>query len=729
MKQVTQHNRTGEIQVYNVPPPILKAGYVLVRTRYSVISAGTERASVASHQSSLLERTRKNPDLVKAVFEQLRQYGLVATYKRVQGRLNAVMAMGYSAAGTVVAKGIGVEEFNPGDRVACAGAGYANHAEYILVPKNLCTKVPEKITLEEAAYTTIGSIAMQGVRQATVTLGETVAVIGLGLIGQITVQLLKANGCAVAGIDLDEKAATLAKSSGADVVLHRQHDDVNKVVHAMTGGIGADAVIIAAAGKSNDPVRLAGEICRERGRVVLVGDVGLSLPRGPYYAKELEFRMSRSYGPGRYDPSYEEAGHDYPAGYVRWTENRNMQEFLRLLAECKVDVRKLTTHRFPVDDAKSAYELVSGKSDGGKRAVGVVLDYGESQRDATVQKELARDAVGTSPNSLNIGFIGAGSFAQSLLLPSLRSFAGANMTAVCNANGLTATNSARQFGFKLSTTDADEIFGNARIGTVFIATRHNLHASMVEAALKSGKNIFVEKPLALNEGELESIVQLYRKSAKKGRKVLLVGFNRRFAPFIVQAKEFFRNALEPFVIQYRINAGRLSRSHWTRDPLEGGGRIVGEVCHFVDLIQYLSCSKPTQVMAVPLGRHGYGSQDDDSVSITIRFENGSVGTINYLANGDSSVPKEHIEIFSTGRTAVIDNFKALYLYQQGAVKRFRRFAIDKGHKDEVHRFLSVVRDGGSSPIEFESIVTATRATFAIQRSLELGIPVQISERL
>jgi predicted dehydrogenase/threonine dehydrogenase-like Zn-dependent dehydrogenase len=728
MKQVTQNNRTGEIKVYNVPPPIVKAGYVLVRTRYSVISAGTERASVASHKTSLLERSRKNPELAKMIFEQLRQYGLITTYKRVQGRLNALISMGYSAAGTVVAAGAGVEEFRPGDRVACAGAGHANHAEYILVPKNLCAKVPEKVALEEAAYTTVGSIALQGVRQAAMTLGETAIVIGLGLIGQITVQLLKANGCAVAGIDLDAKIAKLAKSSGADLVLHRHHDDVKKVVNALTGGIGADAVIITAASKSNDPVQLAGEICRERGRVILVGDVGLHLPRGPYYAKELEFRMSRSYGPGRYDPSYEEKGHDYPVGYVRWTENRNMQEFLRLLAECKIDVRKLTTHRFSIDDAEAAYDLVSGKSNAEKRAVGIVLEYGEEQREEAAKKEVTRNLIEASKSPLNIGFIGAGTFAQSLLLPSIRSFAGARLTSVCNANGLSAMNIARQFGFQFATTNVEEVFGNSNIGTIFIATRHNLHASLVEAALRSGKNVFVEKPLALSEGELENIIQLYRKSGKKNRKILLVGFNRRFAPFVLQAKEFFSNAIEPFVVQYRINAGRIPRTHWTRDPLEGGGRIIGEVCHFVDLIQDLSSSVPVQVLAVPLGRQGYISQDDDSVCVTIRFENGSVGTINYLANGDSSVPKEHIEIFSTGRTAIIDNFKTLTLYQQGAVKRFRRFSIDKGHRDEVHRFLSVVRDGGSSPIEFESVVAATRTTFAIQRSLDLGIPVQIDSR-
>lgn len=725
MKQVTQHNRTGEVKVYNVPPPILKPGYILVRTRYSVISAGTERASLESRKSSLLDRSRKNPQLVKIIFEQLKQYGLVSTYKRVHGRLNAVMPMGYSAAGTVVAAGIGVEEFKPGDRVACAGAGYANHAEYILIPKNLCASVPENITLEEAAYATIGSIAMQGVRQASMTLGETAVVIGLGLIGQITVQLLKANGCAVAGIDLDAKAAKLAKSSGADIVLHRTNDDVRKVVDAFTGGIGADAVIITAASKSNDPVQLAGEICRERGRVVLVGDVGLSLPRGPYYAKELEFRLSRSYGPGRYDPSYEEGGNDYPVGYVRWTENRNMQEFLRLLAEGKVDVQKLTTHRFPIDDAAAAYAYVSGKRDAEKRVVGVVLDYGEAQHVEEKRREVTADSAETSPHALNIGFIGAGSFAQSMLLPSVRSFVGATLSGVCNANGLNAMNIARQFGFQFATTSAEEIFGSDRIGTVFIATRHNLHASMVEAALKSGKNVFVEKPLAVNERELEDIIQLYRKSAKKNRRILFVGFNRRFAPFVVQVGEFFRNAIEPFVVQYRINAGRIPKTHWTRDPAEGGGRIIGEVCHFVDLIQYLSRSAPVQVLAVPLGKQGYVSQDDDSVCVTIRFDNGSVGTINYLANGDPSVPKEHIEIFSTGRTAVIDNFKTLELYHQGSRKRVRQLAIDKGHKEEIRQFLSAVRDGGQSPIEFESIVAATRTTFAIQRSLELGIPVHV----
>ena len=726
MKQVTQHNKTGEIKIAHVPIPAMKAGHVLVRTQYSVISAGTERASVESRKSSLIDRAKQNPELIKLIIEQVKQYGLIPTYKRIRGRLDSYSTMGYSAAGTVVAIGSDVEEFRPGDRVACAGAGYASHAEYILIPKNLCASIPNGVSTEEAAYTTIGSIALQGVRQASATIGEIVIVIGLGLIGQITVQLLKANGCAVVGIDMDPQAVILAKSTGADIALNRTSNDVKKVVNAYTKGVGADAVIITAATKSEDPVKLAGELCRERGRVILVGDVGLKIPRGSYYAKELDFRMSRSYGPGRYDPFYEEGGRDYPIGFVRWTENRNMQEFLRLLDEGKIDVEKLTTHRFKIDDAKTAYSLVVGKKGQiRKRSVGVIIEYKEDANEQLTRIEIRSASFKTSKDSLNVGFIGAGSFAQASLLPPVQSYKGIKLIGVCTGDGISAKDIANQYGFRFATTSADDIFNDDAIGTVFIATRHNLHASMVEKAIKAGKHVFVEKPLAMDEEELKKVTQAYYKSMKKEPLILMVGFNRRFAPQILQMMGFFKNAIGPVVINYRVNAGLVPRTHWTRDHLEGGGRIIGEVCHFVDLIQYLVNSTPVQVFAVSLGKEGDGSQDDDSISVTIKFKNGSIGTINYLANGDSSVPKEYIEIFSTGRVAIIDNFKTLQLYQCGSMEKFQRATIDKGHREEVYRFLSAIRDGKESPIDFNDLVIATCTTFAIHKSLELGIPISL----
>ncbi len=738
MKQVTQDTRSGEIRVEDIPVPALKPGFVLVRTLYSIISPGTEKATIGSKRSSLAGRAMKNPDLVRKVLEQVRQYGLLPTVQRVRARLNQRGALGYSLSGEVVAVGEQVREFSPGTIVACAGAGYASHAEYVLVPKNLCVNVPRGVEAEEAASTTIGAIALQGVRQANPTVGETIVVIGLGIVGQLTVQILKANGCVVVGVDLDPFHVRLARQCGADASLLRHSGDVAKVVRSMTRGVGADAVIITAATSSNDPVELAGELCREKGRVVLVGDVGLQLPRGPYYMKELDFRLSRSYGPGRYDPSYEEGGQDYPVGHVRWTEQRNMAEFLRLLEEKKVDLQKLITHRFRIEDARSAYALLTRKSSGRDRYVAVALDYGNPSLSAstglTSVITLKEEKRKPSPKALQIGFIGAGSFAQASLLPHIRKFKNVTLSGVSTGTGISASNAGKEFGFQFATTQYREILGKADIGTVFIASRHNLHAPMTIEALKAGKNVFVEKPLAIRIDDLREIVKSYQSaSGKKARArevqapILMVGFNRRFAPQTEHVKRFFENASGPFAVHYRVNAGLVPRSHWTQDPVEGGGRILGEVCHFVDLIQFLTDSVPVNVSAEPLIPGRGGMADDDSVVITMKMKNGSVGTISYLANGDPALGKEYIEVFSTGRTAVVEDFRVLTLYQQGKRRVFKRSSIDKGHGEEVRRFLTAVRDGSLSPIPFESLVTTTMATFKIVESLRLGVPVSMGE--
>jgi len=726
MKQVAQHNRSGAIRVLDVPAPTIRRGFVLVRTQVSVISAGTERASVESRQSSLVDRARKNPDLVAAVIEQVRQFGLVPTVRRVRGKLDSWSALGYSTAGTVIAVGDEVDQVRPGDRVACAGAGYANHAEFVLVPKNLCVRIPAGMDLEEAAYTTIGTIALQGVRQAMPTIGETVVVIGLGLIGQITVQLLKANGCAVIGIDLDPAAVALARKSGADAALHRSKDDVKKAVLQRTGGRGADAVIITAATRSDDPVQLAGDICRDKGRVVLVGDVGLKLPRGPYFAKELDFRLSRSYGPGRYDPRYEEQGHDYPLGFVRWTEQRNMAEFLRLAALRKLDLPLLTTHRFPIADAPSAYRLVAGTGKNRERFVGVLLQYPEVEADAPPMLAVcAPQPAGQRSNGGAIGFIGAGGFAQASLLPTLQAVRGVSLIGVCTANGLNTTNVARTFRFSYGTTDQRKIVDDPEIGTVFIATRHNLHAEAVVEALRAGKQVFVEKPLAMNDEELDRIIKTANAEGKKHGNSVMVGFNRRFAPLVLEMKEFFAEAAGPLALTYRINAGALPSTHWTRDPLEGGGRIIGEVCHFVDLMQHFAGAPPSAVNAVALGGGSRPAGDDDSVVITIRFEDGSVGTITYAANGDAGMPKEHLEVCSTGRSAVLNNFRMLTLYRQGTAIERKRATVDKGHHEELTRYMAAAMGGGPLPISFEESVAATRATFRVMDSLKLGTWVRV----
>jgi len=730
MKQVSQHVKSGAIVVEDVPAPAIKPGHLLVQTHYSVISPGTERTSVSARSGSLLSKARKNPDLVKKILQQVAQQGLVATYGRILSKLESYVSLGYSASGTVVAVGQGITDVSVGSAVACAGAGYASHAEYILVPRNLCTKIPRGVNFDEAAYTTIGSIALQGVRQAVPTLGETIAVIGLGLVGQLTVQLLKAHGCVVIGIDLDRHAVNLAKRSGADIAIGRSSADVKKVIESATRGKGADAVIITAGTTSSDPVQLAGEICREKGRVVLVGDVGLQLPRAPYYAKELDFKLSRSYGPGRYDPSYEENGNDYPFGYVRWTENRNMQEFLRLLSTREVDVQILTTHRFSVDEAGKAYGLISG----GKRSkrehyVGVLLDYEATHVRGdriTSRVDLHSAVTATHPSPLNIGFIGAGSFAQASLLPPLQTYPNLKLVGVCTANGLNAKSVAQNFGFQFASTNPKDVMDHEDIGTVFIATRHNLHVQYTIEALNRGKNVFVEKPLAVNDRELAELVSAYQASARsKKRSLLMVGFNRNFAPVTKSAKAFFAESTGPFVISYRINAGSLPLSHWTRDPIEGGGRIVGEVCHFIAFLQHFIAARPDRVFAESISIPGATNTDDDSTVISLRFGDGSVGTITYLANADSSVPKEYIELSSTGRTAIIDNFQHLRLYRNGKVVESGSKTIQKGHREEIDAFLTAVRDGKESPIRFESLVATTRITFKILEALRSGTPIRL----
>jgi len=709
--------KKGTMHVEDVPEPALKGGGVVVRNEFSLISSGTERSSVQKRKESMLSKVRSNPDMVKLVVQQMRQQGVLNVYKKVMTRLEAFAPLGYSSAGTVIGVAGDVDDFAVGDRVACGGSS-ANHAEVLFVPKNLCVKVPADVGLKEAAFTTVGAIALQGVRLAAPTLGETVAVIGLGLVGQLTVQILKAAGCSVIGIDLDARAVALAKSLGADAAFQRASNGLMTDILSQTHGSGVDAVIITAATKSSDPVQLAGALARDKGRVVLVGDVGITLPRAPYYMKELEFRISRSYGPGRYDKSYEEKGQDYPLGFVRWTERRNMEEFLRLVKSKKVNVEKLTTHTFPIAEALKAYATIEHGTR--ERCIGVLLEYPH-------EKKSAANSISVSPQreskgSLSIGFIGAGNFAQSSLIPFLDTKK-VILRGVCTSNGLNAKNVARKFGFESATTDPKEIYASNNIDTVFIATRHNLHASLCILALKNHKHVFVEKPLALNEKELADIIKAYETAKKQSHLRFMVGYNRRFSPSVRQAKAFLAGAAEPMLVNYRVNAGFLPKDHWTQDPAEGGGRIIGEVCHFIDTIQYITSAEPTSVFAQSLSLSGERSQSDN-VAITVRLSDGSVGVITYLANGDSSLSKERIEIFSGGKTAVIDNFKILEMYHGGTRKVHETSTIEKGHKAEVEEFINSVHLA-KDLIPFQSLVLTTRATFKIIESLESGLPVEL----
>jgi predicted dehydrogenase/threonine dehydrogenase-like Zn-dependent dehydrogenase len=713
MKQILQNTRSGEISVEDIPAPTLQPGRVLVRTAASLISAGTERTAVEDAKKNLLTRAKERPDAVKKVIDRVKSEGLAAAYSAVKAKLESSVALGYSASGVVTTVASDVTDIRPGDRVACAGTGYASHAEILSVPQNLCVRIPENVAFDEAAFGTLGAIALQGVRIAAPTLGESVVVIGLGLLGQIAVQLLKANGCRVFGIDLDESKFALALASGA--VKCSTPADSRALVYEWSRRRGADAVIITAGTSSNEPIEIAGEISRVKGRVVVVGLVKMDVPRAEYFSKELTLTVSMSYGPGRYDAEYEERGHDYPFSYVRWTEGRNIEAFLDLVASGSVDVKKLVTHRFPIDSGGDAYALISG--DTREPYLGILLEY-DRTRDITPTRR--RPPIAAS-GGIRVGLIGAGDYARAMLLPHFKSEK-AEFVAVATASGVTAKNVAAQFGFANTVSSVDEIIGNAGVNAVVIATRHDTHASYAAATLRAGKHVFVEKPLALNETELNDVIAAARGSAGS----LTVGFNRRFSPAAQAAKEFFSQFDGPLSMVYRINAGRIPREHWIHDPVQGGGRIIGEGCHFVDLLQFLTGSLPTRVFAESLVYRNAAAVDDDSVAATVKFADGSIGAITYLAEGDKALPKERVEVFGGGRSFVIDDFREIRAYSGGkeTVKKLGR--QDKGQRSEVAAFCGLVRQGGEALISLDELAATTRATFRIVESLRAACALAIA---
>ncbi len=707
------------MNIADVPAPAVGRGMILVKNYFSVISAGTEKTSVDSRKSSMLQRAKSQPDEVRKVVDEMRRNGFSKTYKRIMSKLDSSAALGYSTAGVVLAVEEGVQDIEVGDTVACAGAEYAVHSDMIAVPRNLVAKIPDGVSMETAAYTTIAAIALQGVRQAAPTLGETVVVIGLGLLGQFTVQFLKANGCVVVGIDVDPRAVELARQSGADAALHRHDDPVESVVQSVSGGHGADAVIITAGTSSNDPIELSGRITRERGRVVVVGAAPMNIPRGPYYMKEIDIRISRSYGPGRYDKDYEVEGLDYPISYVRWTENRNMQAYLQLAKEGRINTDLLTTHRFRIDEALDAYALIEGEKT--EPYVGIVIAYddlpeGELEQ-LTRTRPDAPPVISPKRSSLTVGFIGAGSFASGFLLPHLKEMTDVTLDMVCNRSGLTSSDMRNKFGFRRSTTDIRELLEDEQIGTVFIATRHGEHAPYTFEALRRGKHVFVEKPLALNEDELRPIEELLTMHPELAGKLhLMVGFNRRFSPLVTDMRAFFENSREPAIVHYYVNAGFLPKDHWTQHPTDGGGRIVGEVCHFVDTIQYLTGATPERLSAESLASGNEAVTNWDNVNITMRMDNGSLGIITYASNGDSSIPKERIVMSSGNATAIMDNFQSLVLARSGKQER-KRGAGDKGHRNEVIAFMDAIRNKRQEVIPLASLLATTRTTFGILDAL------------
>ncbi len=718
MKQILQNNKTGQMTVADVPTPTVQRGRVLVRAAASLISAGTEKMAVDEGKKSLLERARERPELVRQVIERAKNEGVVKTINAVRSKLGSSTALGYSAAGLVVAAGEDVTEFRAGMRVACAGAGYASHAEVLSVPKNLCVRLPDEVSFEEGAFGTLGAIALQGVRLAEPSLGEAVVVVGLGLLGQITVQLLKANGCRVYGLDLDPAKVSLARELGADDAAVSD-TDAKRAVLEWSRGRGADAVLITAATSSNQPVELAGEISRLKGRVVAVGMVGLDVPRNLYFKRELSLTVSMSYGPGRYDPEYEERGHDYPFAYVRWTENRNIEAFLDLLAAGRVNVARLVTHRFPVEEGERAYQLIGGETK--EPYLGILLRY-DTERELERRIEIkggtktGKSAAGVP----RVGMIGAGLYAQGMLLPNFKAV-GVSFRAIATASGVTARDIAEKYGFEYCASGADEILSDAEVNLIVVATRHNLHAELARRALEAGKHVFVEKPLALSDEELEGVLDAARDSA--GR--LMVGFNRRFSPLARAAREFFANRQSPLSITYRVNAGRLPRSHWLQDPVEGGGRIVGEVCHFVDLMHFLTGSVVTRVYAEAVNGRNEETVDEDSVFITLRFADGSNGSIAYLAEGDKAMPKERVEIFGEGKSFVLDDFRGATSYRNGREEITKPRQQDKGQADETRAVCDVVLKGGEAPIALDDLAATTRATFRLLESLRTGRAVEV----
>lgn len=711
-----QNRRTGELAVEETPPPALKPGGVLVRNAYSVISSGTERGKVATAKKSLIGKARERPEQFRKVMHSVRREGVINTYRKVMTRLEEPTPLGYSSAGIVVEVGERVDGFRIGDRVACGGGGYANHAQVVSVPRSLCVKVPEPVSLEHAAFTTLGAVALQGVRQAEVRLGEKVAVIGLGLIGLLTIQILRAAGCEVLAIDVEPERVELARELGAELAAVRGAEDIGRLVDRFTHGYGVDGVIITAGTRSNDPLILAGEMARDRGRVVLVGTTKLQFPRERYYEKELSLVLSRSYGPGRYDPNYEERALDYPIGYVRWTERRNMEAFIRLLSSKRVGLARLITHRFKIEDGREAYKVLTGE----EPSIAIVLEYEGAQGLEKSGLQTPRPGPSTRRERAVVGLIGAGSFAQSYLLPSLRGLP-VSLKGVATSTGLTAKWVAQRYGFSFCTSDYADILDDEEINTVFIATRHDLHSKLVIEALSRGKNVFCEKPLCLREKELAQVVQVVQSAS--GR--LMVGFNRRFAPLVGRLKSLMDGPNGPYVINYRVNAGPLPLDHWVRDPEQGGGRVVGETCHFVDLIQFLVSEKPTRVYAEQADSRSINIPGKDNVEIVLSFANGSIGNISYVALGDSEFPKERIEVFGGGKVGVIDDFRETVFWFEGRRRRLRSLRVDKGHRKEFQMFLHALAKGEPAPIPFEEIVSATLATFRILESLRKGVPVEI----
>lgn len=712
MKQLLQSMRDGKTMVVEVPTPVLRDGCILVQVEASLVSAGTERMLVDFAEKSLLGKARSRPDFVKQVLDKAKKEGVVSTAQAAFNRLDQPMPLGYSTAGVVVAVGKGISGVKPGDRVACAG-NHAVHAEYNLVPGNLFARVPAGVAPESAAFTTLGAIALHGFRLAEPQVGENIAVIGLGLLGLLAARIALAGGCRVFGTDLDPARVSLGKASGATCTIR---DNAEKTGRSFTGGKGFDAVLICADTSGDDAIRLAAELCRDRGKVISIGAVGLNLTRKQFYEKEITFLVSRSYGPGRYDPAFEEGGLDYPYAFVRWTETRNMSAFLELISGGKVEVKSLISHRFAIQDAPRAYQVITRKT--GEPFLGVVLTYPVESIDKSARVPFPERAA-AKQSQVKVGVLGAGNYAQAVFLPVIQKAGQADLKGIASASGATARHAAQRFGFGFAAADENEILADPEINAVVILTRHNEHARQSAAAIRNHKHVYCEKPLAIDLPGLEQV----RKAMKDAPEALLtVGFNRRFSPFALKIHEFLAGHAEPAMINYRVNAGFLPLTHWTQDAQVGGGRIIGEACHFVDLCTFLIGSLPESVIGQVLPDTGIYRQDN--AVITLTYADGSIANITYLANGDRSISKEVCEVFCEGKVARLDDFRTLELTQKEKMRKFHA-PQDKGHRSAWLTFLDSIQKGGTPPIPYEEIWSTHLAVYGAVESIQTGARMKL----
>jgi predicted dehydrogenase len=712
MKQILQNLRDGSTQLSDIPSPRAGRGQLLIRTARTLVSAGTERMLVDFGKANPIEKARQQPEKVRMVVDKARTDGLMPTLEAVRNKLDQPLPMGYCNVGGVQELGAGAAGFAVGDRVASNG----KHAEVVTVPVNLCARVPDGVSDDEAAFTVLGAIALQGIRLVQPTLGEAVVVTGLGLIGLVTVQLLRAHGCRVLGLDFDESRLALARTMGAQTVSLRTAADPVAVATTFSRGRGVDAVIITANTKSNEPVHQAAQMSRKRGRIVLVGVTGLELSRADFFEKELTFQVSCSYGPGRYDPSYEEGGQDYPVGFVRWTEQRNFEAVLDMMADGRLDVKPLITHRFPISDADKAYAVVGGS----EPSLGILLTYPEAQDRASIDAGNARTidfppalrhapAVGDAPR---LSVIGAGNYAGAALVPAFKA-AGARFRCIASSGGITSVHLGRKFGFEQATTDTEALLADPAADAVVIATRHDTHAEYVLRALAAGKHVFVEKPLSLNVDDLERIAQAVRHSGR----IVMVGFNRRFAPHVQRIHGLLSAVPGPKSFVMTVNAGAIPSTHWAQDLEVGGGRLVGEGCHFVDLLRFLARAP---IIAQDVAAMETATRD--SVSISLRFADGSLGAILYLANGSKAFPKERLEVFAGGRVLQLDNFRRLVGYGWPGFSKMKLWAQDKGQGACTQAFVDAVRVGGPAPIPLAELIEVGRLSIELENAVRTGMP-------